>query len=127
MKSILYVHRLVVTVARGKREVIRANLPEFGLSGSGSGEHTLDGLNDARRVLGCDDGIGVLVEPHVAGLEQFGELAAILKAIKTARAADENVYTEIRAGSISSGGDGRVVLRRGIGGRDRQRQSHHQH
>jgi len=36
-------------------------------------------------VLGCDDGIVVLVEPHVAGLEEFGELVAVFEAIETAR------------------------------------------
>jgi len=69
-------------------------------------------------VLGCDHGIGMLVEPHVAGLEEFGELVAIFEAIKTARSADENVYTDVCAGGASSGVDGRVALRRGIGGWD---------
>jgi len=96
----------------GKREVIRADLSEFSLPRPGSGEHALDGLEDARRVLGCDDGIVVLVEPHVAGLEEFGELVAVFEAIETARPTDENVYAEACAGSVSCGVDGRAVLRR---------------
>jgi hypothetical protein len=56
----------------------------------------------------------MLVEPHVAGLEEFGELGTVFEAIKTARPADENVYTETCAGGVY----GRVVLLRGIGSRD---------
>src|ERR1700691_2383802 len=126
MQTILYVHCLVVTVAWGKCEVIRADLSEFSLAGPGSGEYALDGLDDARWVLGCDDGIGMLVEPHMAGFEELGELVAVFEAIKTTRPANENVYTQICARSVFSGDDGRVVLRRGIGGRDGQGDSRDQ-
>ena len=126
MKTRLCVHSLVVTVAWGKREVIRADLSEFSLAGPGFGEHALDGLDDARGVLGCHDGVGVLVEPHVAGLEELGELVTVFEAIKTAGSADKNVYTEICAGSVFPGGDVRAVLRRGIGGRDGQGDSRDQ-
>src|SRR5208283_6157843 len=122
MKTILYVHRLVVTIARRKREVIRSHLSEFRLPRPGSGKHALDGLDDARWVLGCGDGIAMLVESHVAGLEEFGELLPVFETVKTARPADENVYTEICAGSVSSGGDGWVVLR-GIGDREGEGES----
>ncbi len=74
--------------------------------------------------FGCDDGIGMLVESHVARSEELGELGPVFKAIKTAGPADENVYTEIWAGRVSCGADGLFVLRRAVGGRDGQGDSH---
>lgn len=91
MKTVSYVDILVIMIAWGKGKVISADLSQFSLSGPGSSEHALDGLDDAWGVLRCSDGIGMLVKPNVAGLEKLGELAAIFEAIKTARPADEDV------------------------------------
>ena len=57
-------------------------------------------------MLRCNDGIGMLVESHVSGLEKLCELIAVPEPVKTARPADENVFTETRTAAGVSASPG---------------------
>src|SRR5208282_6542052 len=93
----LYVLRLVEPITRGKREIIRPHLPQFGLARSSPAKHALYRLEDARWIFGGGHRISVFVQSYVPGFEKLWELAAVTERIETTGTADENILTQIRA------------------------------